>query len=120
MLDMKNGSTEEGITAPGADIAVAQNRSLTHWIAHVLFMVFNGTCMIVYGYQIYLWLKQGAWKRIPSGLLLRPGTESPFVARAGVMGKAVEWMLNVELAYTLCVIAMLFYGVRWWIVRKGK
>jgi hypothetical protein len=118
---MENESMEEGTAAPAEDtLAIDQSRGLTHWIVNILYMGFNGACMIVYGYQIYFRVKQGAWNNIPSSLLLPPGTEPLLVAQAGGMGKAVGWLLNVELSYTLCVIAMLFYGVRCWIDRQSK
>jgi len=109
----------EKTAAPaGGGVATSRTRALMRWIVHVLYVILNTACMIVYAYQIYLWLRQGAWKRIPSGLVLHPGTVHHFSAQAGGMGKVVAWMLNVELAYSLCVVAMLFYGIRWWIDRQ--
>ncbi len=86
----------------------------------VLYMLFNGVCMIVYAYQIYLWIRQGFWTKIPSQVLLTRGLESRVLNLSGTIGGVVHWTLNVELAYTLCVIATIFYVFRWLADRKGK
>jgi len=71
--------------------------------------------MIIYGYQVYLWIRKGAWTRIPSRVVWSGAGSGP---SAG--GKLVEWMLNVELAYTLCAISMIFFGLKWLANRRVK
>ena len=83
---------------------------------HVLYLLFNSVCMGIYGYQIYLWIRQGIWTKIPSHVLLPPGVESRLSTLSGVF----RWILNVELAYTLCAIAMILFAFRWLADRKGK
>jgi len=82
-------------------------------IINILYMIFNGACISVYGYQVYLWVKQSAWTKIPTRALLFPGAEHSSSGQTGVTWQIADWMLNVELAYTLCTVAMIFYGLRW-------
>ncbi len=117
---MKREPVEEITAAPaGTGTAVAGGGSPARRLVHVLYIAFNGACLAVYGYQIYLRVSKGAWTKIPSGVLLFPRSGERFTSLQGAIGKTAEWMLEVELAYTLCVIAMLFYGIRWWIDRRN-
>ncbi len=118
---MQREPVEEITAAPaGTAAAGARGGFPTRRMVHVLYIAFNGACLAVYGYQVYLRISRGTWTKIPSGVLFVPRTGSRFSTLHGVMGETVEWMLNVELAYTLCAIAMLLYGVRWWIDRQDK
>lgn len=76
--------------------------------------------MIVYAYQVYLWIRQGSWTRITSRVLLPRAVEGRLLERSGAMGTVLDWILNVELAYTLCAIAMVFFAFKWLAERKGK
>ncbi len=118
---MKREPVEEITDAPeGTAPGIARGGSLMRRLVHVLYIVFNGACLAVYGYQVYLRIIRGAWTKIPSGVLLARRSGGRFSILPGAMGKTVDWMLNVELAYTLCAIAMLFYGARWWIDRSNE
>jgi hypothetical protein len=111
---MKQESMSEKAVAPsGVTESDPRRMGLMRQIVHILYVIFNGACISVYAYQVYLWVKQSAWTKIPSRLLLFPGTEHPLASHTGVTWRIVEWMLDVELAYTLCFVAMIFYGLRW-------
>lgn len=96
------------------------NKGLPYLTVHVLYVMFNTACTVVYGYQIYLWLRLGVWTKFPSRLLFYRGDRYHFASPFGMMDGIAEWVLNVELAYTLGVIAITFYAVRWWIDRQVK
>ncbi|OPY90716.1 MAG: hypothetical protein A4E72_00515 [Syntrophus sp. PtaU1.Bin208] len=107
--------------APSAvEISTPKKRGVVRHIVNILYMIFNGACLSVYGYQVYLWLTQSAWKKIPSRLLLFTGSEHPFSSHTGATWRIFEWLLDVELAYTLCTIAMIFYGLRWLADRRAQ
>jgi len=111
---MEKESMNEKTAAPsGAGISLPRSRGVIRQIMNILYMIFNGACISVYGYQVYLWIKQSAWTKIPTHALLFPGSEHPLSGQTGVTWKIVDWTLNVELAYTLCTLAMIFYGLRW-------
>lgn len=85
---------------------------------HILYLIFDGACCILYGWQVYSWIRKGHWTRIPSQVLLPGTTASSMTTPSAPFGKAIDWLLHVELAWSLCVVAILFYGLRWWADRK--
>jgi hypothetical protein len=95
-------------------------RAVLHSFCHVLYTLFNWACMIVYVYQIYYWMRQGAWTKIPSRLLIPHATELQPSVHSGAVAKALQWVLNVELAYTLCAVALILFCVRWLANRTVK
>lgn len=104
---------EKNETPSGTGRSIPKSRVLMRQIMHILYMIFNGACISVYGYQVYLWVKQSAWTNIPTRVLLPSGAGHPLSSQTGITWKITDWMLNVELAYTLCIVAMIFYGLRW-------
>ncbi|WP_093882159.1 hypothetical protein [Syntrophus gentianae] len=111
---------EERKAPSGVEMSTSRRRGVAGQIVNILYLLFNGACLSVYGYQVYLWLTQSAWKKIPSRLLLFPGSEHPFASHTGLTWRIFEWVLDVELAYTLCTIAMIFYGLRWLADRRAQ
>jgi hypothetical protein len=89
--------------------------------SYVLYVAFNSACTIVFAYQGYLWVRGGGWTKIPTHLLL-PGYVLvwPVFAERNGAGRLFRWCCNVELAYTLCVIAMMFYGIKWLLERRDR
>ena len=85
---------------------------------HVLYILFNSACTILYAWQIYIWIRRGAWKSVPWRVLIPSGNAWHLSAASGPAGKALHWILNVELAYVLCVVAIVFYFLRWLADRK--
>jgi hypothetical protein len=88
--------------------------------SHVLYLVFNWACIIVYVYQVYLWIREGSWTRIPSKALLPGATAWQPPVQSGLFAKLIYWILNVELAYTLCTLAVIFFALRWFADRQVK
>src|SRR5208282_3476826 len=83
-----------------------------HRASHALYLLFNWACIIVYAYQVYLWIRQGFWTKIPSTVLL-PGLAAWTIpAGSGPIVRVFFWTCHVELAYTLCAVAMVFYALR--------
>lgn len=90
-------------------------------VSYVLYLLFNSACTIVFAYQGYLWIRSGGWTKIPTHLLLPGGVATwPFFAESHGVGRLFRWCGNVDLAYTLCVLAMMFYGVKWLLERRDR
>lgn len=87
---------------------------------HILYTLFNWACIIVYAFQIYLWIRHHAWTKIPSRVALPFVTEERLSVHPGSLSKAFHWLLNVELAYTLCALALILFGLRWLADKKKK
>jgi len=87
-------------------------RAATRRCCHVLYALFNWACTVVYGYQIYHWIRQRAWVRIPSRLLAPSAISSQLSAHSGAISKTFQWILNAELAYALCAFAMIFFCLK--------
>jgi len=97
---------------------VPSRRGVLRSTYHVLYILFNSACTILYAWQIYVWIRRGAWKSIPWRVLIPSGSAWHLSAASGPVGKAFHWILNVELAYVLCVVAIVFYFLRWLADRK--
>ena len=87
--------------------------------SHALYLLFNWACIIIYAYQIYRWIRKGFWTRIPSEVLFPCAIASRSPERSGPVGRLVCWVLHVELAYSLCAVAIIFYALRWWADKKA-
>jgi hypothetical protein len=89
-------------------------------IANIFYVLLNTICMILLAYQIYLWFHSGAWVKIATCVIL-PGQSTgwQFFSQGG-LSTIWNWILNVELMYTLSIIAMIFYVVRFIPVKEGK
>lgn len=89
--------------------------------SHFFYLLFNWTCTIVFAYQGYLWIRHGGWTKIPTRLLLPGGvTGWPFFEASHGVGSLLRWCCNVDLIYTLGVIAMMFYAVEWFLARRDR
>ena len=89
--------------------------------SHVLYLFFNWACTIVFVYQGYLWIRKGSWTKIPTSLLFSRGISTrPFFTESHGAGGLVRWCLSVDLIYTLGVIAMIFYAVKWLLERRER
>lgn len=86
---------------------------------NLLYLLFNWACILVYGYQVLLWVSKGVWTKLPTKILFGPTGWQPCTASTPV-GKAFCWLVDVELAYTLCVLAMVFYLLRWLANRRPR
>jgi|GEM_PF-3489461 hypothetical protein len=79
----KEGFTvSEGITDSKGLVSTA--KAVVRRGAHVLYVSFNSACMIVFAYEIYLWIKSSSWVKIPTGVLMARviGWQSSAHARA--------------------------------------
>jgi hypothetical protein len=94
---------------------------MAHKIAKFLYTLLNTACIIVLAYQIYLWLKSGAWVKIATHVIVPfQSTEWQVFSEWRLLGSIWNWILNVELMYTLSVLAMIFYAVRFVPKKQGK
>jgi hypothetical protein len=102
------------------DAGVSGTMRYARKTSHILYLLFNWACVIVYAYQVYGWITKGSWTRIPTGILLSGSAASPFMPLSRQTGTILSWMLNVELAYTLCALAIIFHALRWFLGRKAR
>jgi hypothetical protein len=95
--------------------------SIINKIAKIFYFLLNAVCMIVFADQIYLWLKSGAWVKIPTNIIL-PGQSTSWqvFSEWQMLGSIWNWILDVELMYTLSVFAMIFYVVRFLPNKQGQ
>jgi len=88
---------------------------------HSLYLLFNWACVIVFAYQGYRWIREGGWTKIPTRLALPKGVlASPLFAESHGVGRLLQWCCTVDLAYTLCAVAMACYGAAWLLERNGR
>lgn len=95
-------------------------RTIARGSCWVLYELFNWACVIVYAYQICLWIRRGAWTKIPSRSVMPSGSVSRLFAGSGTIDKVFQWLLNVEFAYALCAVAMVFFGLKWLAGRRAQ
>ena len=88
---------------------------------HVLYVAFNTMCTIVFAYQIYLWFKAGAWVRIATYMAVPEwlGGQQFLRAEQGA-GSLLRWMMDVEIGYTLGILATIFYLLKLFRDRGNK
>ncbi len=86
---------------------------------NAVYIAFNTACMLVFAYQAYLWIRVGTWTRIPTHAVLPAWKgDNRLLSQWQVAAGAIEWVLNVELGYTLGVVATVFYVAK--LVRQRK
>jgi hypothetical protein len=107
----------EGVTESKG--RVSTRKAVARKSAHVLYVLLDSVCMIVFAYEIYLWIKSGKWIKIPTGVVIVHVTGWRSFAHAGEMGRGVfHWVLNVDIVWVLSIIAIIFFAIRWLMDRK--
>ena len=87
--------------------------------SHVLYVMFSAAYMIILAYQIYLWIKAGAWTKIPTDDFMDRLAGHQFFSQLGKMNAALHWVLHIDIVYTLSIIATIFFGIRWLTAKKS-
>jgi hypothetical protein len=88
---------------------------------YVLYVAFNTMCTIVFAYQIYLWFKTGAWVRIATYMAVPDWLRGQQLLRAEHgAGSLLRWMMDVEIGYTLGILATIFYLLKLFQDRANK
>jgi hypothetical protein len=92
-----------------------------HKTAKILYMFFNTACIIILAYQVYLWFKAGTWVSIATNVIM-PVQLAKWqdYTQWRTFGTIWNWILNVELMYTLSLFAMLFYVFRFFPDKKSE
>jgi hypothetical protein len=88
---------------------------------YVLYVAFNTMCTIVFAYQIYLWFKAGAWVRIATYMAVPEwlGGQQFLRAEQGA-GSLLRWVMDMEIGYTLGIVATIFYLLKLFRDRGNK
>ena len=101
----------EGITDSKGSVSTA--RAVVRGGAHVLYVLFNSACMILFAYEIYLWIKSSKWIKVPTGVVIAHVTGWQPSAHATEIDRGVfHWVLNVDLVWVLSTIAAIFFAIR--------
>jgi len=95
------GKMKKGLLVAGS------KNSLFYRISYVLYLILNGACIAIFSYQGYLWLKEHKWTAIPTHALIPDW--SGVELSLPIVGPVITWMLDIELMYTVGIIAMIFY-----------
>ena len=88
--------------------------------SHALYILFSAAYMIILAYQIYLWIRAGAWTKIPTDVFMSRLAGRQFFSQPGEMNAALRWALHIDIVYTLSIIATIFFGIRWLTAKKAK
>ena len=69
--------------------------------------------MILFAYEIYLWIKSSKWIKVPTGVVIAHVTGWQPSAHATEIDRGVfHWVLNVDLVWVLSTIAAIFFAIR--------
>jgi len=88
---------------------------------YILYVAFNTVYTIVFAYQIYLWFKAGAWVRIATYMAVPEwlgGQQLPSAEHGA--GSLLRWMMDMEIGYTLGIVATIFYLLKLFRDRGNK
>ncbi len=108
----------ETMTDNKAGVSIVE--TALHKGSHVLYVLFSAAYMVVFAYQAYLWIRVHAWTKIPTDAFISRLGGRHFLPHAGEMNWALGWVLNIDLVYTLSIIATIFFGIRWLTDKKPK
>ncbi len=88
--------------------------------SHVLYVLFSAAYMVILAYQVYLWIRAGAWTKIPTDVFMARLAGQRFFSRPGEMNAVLRWVFHIDIVYTLSIIATIFFGIRWLTAGKTK
>jgi len=108
----------ERITDTKAAVSVVG--TVLHRGSNVLYVLFSAAYMIVLAYQIYLWIRAGAWTKFPTDVFISRLAGRQFFSQPGEIDRAIHWVLTIDLVYALSLIATIFFAIRWLTKKKAK
>ena len=103
----------------GSKVGVSTAGTVVHRSSHVLYILFSVAYSVVLAYQVYLWIRAGAWTKFPTDVFISRLTGRQFFSQPDEMGRALHWIFSMDLVYSLSIIATIFFAIRWLTGKKA-